>query len=401
MKQSKAYFLLFCLLALSVLQGFSQGKIKTITYSEGVKDYGPVLKKAIDEMLASGGGTLQIKYGVYPLLTPVMIKNEGKPPKISIVGVKNKSGKLPIFVDRDSTKRPHNFFNFAGNISNPTMAVDISNIVIIGSNVPYSPSHPYFGKDDQIYALAIAGINVRSFNVKNVTIKNFYGRGIYIANFHDRRFNRRLRVESPTVRNCKITNVWGFSKKDDSGDGVEFISANRPIVENCVIVNDMAQTKFAGRCGIVLEHNVENAIIRNNKIGGYQRNIHAECDWGGHLIEGNTFTQSSIAVTLSEDCNQPDSLKFEPSIIRNNKMYYSQEFKKYRIPKSTYSFISIHKPSRMLEGLQIVNNKMYYTTGEPQKPSAARTAAVTGKEKSVYIDLKNQSKAIVKGNQFN
>jgi hypothetical protein len=405
MKQLKTYFLLFSLVTLSAFQSFSQGKlskVQTISYSDTLKDYGPLLQRTIEKIMASGGGTLLIKYGEYPLLTPIMVKNEGNSPKIIITGVKSKSGKLPVFIDADSKKSPHHFFHFSGNINNPSMSVTISNIAIIGNNIPYSSTHPFFGKENAIYSLAVAGINVKSFKVTNVNVKNFYGRGIYIANFHDRKFNRRYRVESPVVRNCQIINVWGYSKRDDSGDGVEFISANNPIVENNTILNDLAQTKYVGRCGIVLEHNVEKAIIRNNTIGGYQRNIHAECDWGGHLIEGNSFSQSSIAITLSEDCGQPESLKseFSPNIIRNNKMYYKQEYKKFSIPKSTYSFISIHKPSFMLEGLQIVNNKMFYTIDS--KLDQSRTAKnILEKNKNIYIDLKNQSKAVVKGNQFN
>lgn len=397
---------LYCLALAAFLMHHSfvygQSIAKTITFSDTVKDYGPVITKAIYDAAKTGKTRVQIKYGIYPLLTPVVINIQTGKPNIVVIGVKNSKGKLPVFTDTVSSRPPHHFFQFWGNVKNPAMTVSLSNIEIIGNNVPYSPTHPFFGRANLTYYHALSGINIYTMKVENVTIRNFYGRGIFIANYFNNRYDRRNRVESPIVRNCKILNVWGHSKKDDSGDAIEFFSANKPLVENCLILNDLKQTKYMGRGGIVLEHNTEKGVVRNNKIGGYSRNFHAECDWGGHLIENNHFSQSSIAVTLSEDCSQPDSLKdeFSPIVIRNNTMVYQQELLTYKIPRSAFSFISIYKPSPMLEGLQILNNKMTILPGNSSTPlAAARTN--TEQSRKRYIDIKTQDKVTIKGNSYN
>lgn len=379
-----------------------QDLVKTVAYSDSIKDYGPILTNAIQDVVKAGKGIVKVKYGIYPLLTPVAINVKSGSPDIVVIGVKNSKGKLPVFKDTDTSRAPHHFFHFRGNTGKPTMRVSLSNLELIGNNVSYSPTHPFFGKTNLIYFIAIAGLDIANMKVENVTIRNFYGRGILIANYFNAKYDRRHRVESPVVRNCKILNVWGYSKKDDSGDGVEFFSANKPLIENNLIINNLPDSRYFGRCGIVLEHNTEKATIRNNRVGGYTRNVHIECDWGGHLIERNHFSQSSVAVNLSEDCGQPDSLKkeFRPIVIRNNTMTYKDELITYKIPRSPFSFISIYKPSSMLEGLQILNNKMVIQSTSPKKQV---TTARTNNEQSTkrYIDIKTQDKVTIKGNSFN
>ncbi|ACT95794.1 right-handed parallel beta-helix repeat-containing protein [Dyadobacter fermentans] len=381
---------------------FSQTLIKTITYSDTVKDYGPIITKALQEVVKAGKGTVKFKYGVYPLLTPVVIDTKTGSPQITLTGLKNSKGKLPIFKDTDSTRAPHHFFMFRGVANRLGVNVSISNIEIIGNNVPRSPTHPFFGKAELSYQHALSGLNILTMKVENVTIRNFYGRGIMIANYYNRKYDRRNRVESPVVRNCKIFNVWAYSKKDDSGDAIEFYSANKPLVENNVILNNLVETKYMGRVGVVLEHNTEKGIVRNNQIGGYTRNVHIECDWGGHVIDKNKFTQSSVAVVLSEDCAQPDSLKgqFSPIVIKNNTMIYKDEVATYKIPRSTFAFIYIYKPNDMLKGLQILNNKMtIQSKNMPKQAVAARTNAPVVMKR--YMDLKDQANVTIKGNSLN
>ncbi|MCE7058628.1 right-handed parallel beta-helix repeat-containing protein [Dyadobacter sp. CY343] len=387
---------------------FSQTSIKTITYSDTVKDYGPVITRAFEDLIKAGGGTLRIRYGIYPVRSAVVVKRKQDTPKITVTGLKNSKGKLPILRDTNSAVPPHHFFSFEGNIDNPTMVVKISNLEFVGNNKPYSKGHPFFGNENMIYKHAIGGINVKTMTIENVTIRNFYGRGILIGNYLGGKYTRKKRVESPVIRNCRIYNVWGYSKRDDSGDGIEFISVNKPTVENSTILNNLAQSKYIGRCGIVMERNTEKAIIRNNKIGGYARNIHVECDWGGHLIEKNNFSQSSIAVTLSEDCGQSIDLKdqFSPITIRNNTMVYNQEYHTYNIKRSPFSFISIHKPTFMLDGLQITGNKMTLLgvkkPVQAKQPIQAQNARVASEAVNTrYIDTKGQSNVKISGNSFN
>jgi len=383
---------------------YGQNLVKMITFSDTVKDYGPVLQKAVNEIAKAGKGTIKIKYGIYPVLTQVTLEKKTGSLDIVVTGVKNAKGKLPVLKDADSTRAPHGFFQFHGNAAKPELTITISNIELVGNNIPYSPSHPFFGKPTLIYSHALSGLNVRTMKVENVTIRNFYGRGIMIGNYFNRKYDRRHRAESPIVRNCKILNVWGFSRKDDAGDGVEFISAHKPVVENNVILNNLPDSKYMGRCGVVLEHNTENAIIRNNVIGGYSRNIHVECDWGGHLIEKNKFSQSSVAVQLSEDCAQSDTLKnhFGPIIIRNNTMAYNGELLTYKIPRAKFAFVTIYKPSFMLDGLQIINNKMTIVPEASAKQAVSANARSNNeKDQKAYIDVKNQAKVTIKGNSFN
>jgi hypothetical protein len=376
-----------------------KGSIQTLSYSDTVKDYGPVISSILQRMMQTGGGTLKINYGKYPVHSTITVDNRGNLPKLSIIGVKNKAGKYPLFYDEDSSKNPHHFFSFTGNAVAPSMNIHMSNLEIVGNNIPYSKSHPFYNKVPGMNAIVI--LNSYTATIENVIIRNFYGRGILMANYYDPKYNRKYRAEAPVIRNCKILNVWSWSSKMDSGDGIEFFSVNKPIVENNVIINELKNTKHIGRGGVVLEHNTEKSKIRNNRIAGYRSGIHAECDWGGHLIEKNTFTQSSIAVTLSEDCNQPDSLlkEFSPIVIRNNNMSYNQEQLKYKIPVGNFSFISVHRPNPMLNGLTVVDNTMTYSF-DPTLKEKETNAKILKKDKSIYIELKGQPKTVVKGNRF-
>lgn len=399
----KLAFTLLCLVFATVSKAeriSDTGITTTLSFSDTVKDYGPVIGSILKDMIKKGGGTLKINYGKYPILSNVSVDNRNIVPKIKITGVKNKAGKLPILFDQDSTKNPHHFFLFVGNAGNPSMNITISNFVILGNNPKYSKSHPFFDNVPGMQAISI--LNAKTATIDNVTIRDFYGSGVVIANYHDDQYNREKRGESPIIRNCKILNVWSWSKKMDSGAGIVFLSVNKPVVVNNTIINDLKETEFIGLGGIVLEHNTEKAIIQKNKIGGYASGVHAECDWGGHLIENNTFSQSSVAVTLSEDCNQPDRVKgqFSPIIIRKNVMNYNQEFVKYKIPRGNFSFVSVHRPNPMLDGLQVVDNTMNYKFDKTLDQSKMNPN-IQKKDKSIYIELKGQSNAIVKGNKFN
>lgn len=381
----------------------SLAQTQSIEFSSKIKDYGPVFTEKIQSLIKSKGGTLYVDQNTYPVLTPILINYNGDSITINIVGKKNKKGNLPILIDTDTSRVPHAFFGFQSNIVKPTLTFTMSNLELVGNNVPYSKQHPFYGNIKNSYSAAISGLNLVTCSIDNVVIKNFYGTGIILANYYNTgRIKKKSRMESPKITNCKILNVWCYNSKDQSGDGISFWAVNKAVVQNNVILNNIPTTRFGGRAGLVLEHYTENAIVKDNTIGGYNRNIHIECDYGGHMITKNTFTQSSIAITLSEDCRQSEEDKsaFSPITIKSNVMKYNQEFKKYNIGKADYAFISIYRPSFVLDGLTIIDNIMSYSIDKTldQRKTSER---VVKKADNIFIDLKGQQNVIVRGNKFN
>lgn len=373
-----------------------------INFSKEILDYGPVFSKKINELLSANGGTLSVGSGTYPILTPIQIKYKGQEVILNIVGKKGTKGKLPILMDSDTTRAPHNFLHFTGDVVNPSLTLNISNFEIIGNNIPYSKQHPFISNITNSYMSAISGLNLKTSNINNVTIRNFYGTGIILANYYESQKEPKLnRMESPKITNCSIVNVWAYNAKDQSGDAIAMWGVNKPVVQNNVMINTIKTTKFAGRAGLVLEHYTENAVVKKNKIGGYNRNIHIECDYGGHLISYNTLSQSSIAITLSEDCGLTASQKnlYSPIIIENNSMIYNQEFRRFNIPKKDYAFISVHRASPMLDGLTIRNNTMTYFLDKTVDQSKTSTR-VKEKNKNIYIELNGQQNAVIDRNIF-
>lgn len=372
-----------------------------LKYDKNIKDYSPIIKDAIKELTEKGGGTLIVPYGDYPVLTGVIFESHRPSLILNIVGRRNALGQLPTFFDRDKSKKPHIFFWFIGDIANPRLTINVSNIQVIGNNFPYYKGHPFYEKG-ATPCPAFRCSNILTANFSNVIIKNVYGDGIALINGFDNHNNdKKNRIEAPIIKDCQILNCWSWNGKNDGGDGIMLWSVNNPIIENCIILNNINTTKHYGRCGIVLEHYTEKAIIRNNKIGGYERNMHIECDYGGHLIERNTFSQSKIGITLSEACNQDPDLKhlYFPIKILNNIFEYRGEMEKNNLIRNDFGYISIHKKSFMLEGLTIKNNR-FLDQRSISKGKIIHSKDLIKTDKKVFMKLDNQDGVIILGNKY-
>jgi len=383
-------FLVACCLSPSVFSNEIVLKPKV-----GVKDYAPIIQEHLETLAKQGGGTLKVSYGNYPMLNQVHLTELNKSVIVTIKGINGQNNAKPFFYDTAATKNPHSFFVFQGNIGVPNLTVNILNIHIKGNNQPFTAAHPFVNK--VFYTRAIACLNTNTVTIKNVDISNFYGDGIMLSQGMDTR-EKKFRVNKPIIADCKILNTWGWGPSDDSKDGIMLWQVNAPLVENCLIVNDVNVTKHKGRCGIVLEHNTENAIVRNNVVGGYDRNLHIECDFGGHLITKNTFKYSNNAVTLSYDCNQPISRKndYRPIVIENNTFNYFDELSRIKSAQNDFGFISIHKKSFVLNGLKIRNNTFLTTKGKVKVKNT--TDGVIGAKR--YIWLGGQENVIIEQNVY-
>lgn len=398
MKLKSFFTLLVICLSLGLFgadETLAQNKVVRLEFSPQVEDYSTVVRDALDEIYRSGGGTLEVAYGIYPFKQTMYLDRRGKEVDIAIRGIKNPAGQRPIFYCDAEPGKTHQMFVFVTGWVD-CYAVDITGIEIQGYNVPVNraaanvekPSGNISG--DQTYGHpflyrngnngdAIRAANLRTVHVDDVVIREIYGNGIFIANTGSKPTEFS---ESPSVTNTQIINTWQWQDGFLTGDGILFWSAKNPRVENCVIYNDIAYTRWIGRIGVVLEHKTENAIIRNNIIGGYNSNIHIENTYGGHQILDNKLLAAVTGVTLNEpepDKAVPDyaqhMAKVKPNVIQGNYMEYNLERIKYNVEGygGRRAFIDTSGNSGpKLRGLQIINNEMVFNDGQPPRPKTER-----------------------------
>lgn len=215
---------------------------RTLNVSKGVNDYGPVILNMMKEMAQSGGGTIKFGPGVFPVLTPVDFQNQKDVLSFSFIG----SGQnATILQDTRTSAQPHTFLKLTGAFYKPLMTLKVSDLSIVGNNVPYGPSHPFFGSKGTAYSFAIIGQNLKTAGITNVTIKNFYGTGIMLGNSDANKDNAKLRrMESPVISKVSIINTWAQNNRDDSGDGIMLWYVNKPTVQYCNISNSLNQSKY-------------------------------------------------------------------------------------------------------------------------------------------------------------
>jgi hypothetical protein len=400
LKAMKKNLCLFMLLSI-LFTGYAQAQSArvTLTPDKRVADYGPVIKDALTDLANKGGGTLTIPYGEYPILTGVVFENHKPGLVINITGQKDSKGRTPVFSDRNRAKKPHLFFWLIGNIANPRLTVNVSNIQIIGNNMPYTSSNPFYGSGAEPVP-AFRCSNVYTVSFSNVIIKDVYGDGIALINGFDNHNNdKKNRIESPVIRNCKILNCWSWNGKDDGGDGIMMWSVNRPVIESCTILNDLNVTKYFSRAGIVIEHNSESAVIRNNTIGGYQRNIHIEGTYGGHIVEKNRFSQSSIAVTLNEFSLGGSAALYKPIKIINNTIEYTPSRYNIKRPFREWSFISMTMKGDNLNDVIIEGNTFTYTGTDSRSVQSKKQSDLNDPD-NVYIQTRGYKKVRQGKNTF-
>ncbi len=382
-------------LALWLVSGQAASALSdTLKVTAGVTDYGPLIQSKLLKLAEQGGGTLYIRPGSYPVLSAAVVDFQSKPASLAVVGMLSRQGKRPELIDTDVKRDPHSFLAFVSHIEHLNLSVQISNLAFRGNNIPYSPTHPFFNNPKKSYSSAISILNSRTARVTHCSIDRVYGNGIAITNWLDNK-KKLYRCESPVVLHTTITNTWAHNIADDTGDGIVFLSCNKPRVENCLITNDLTKDKMFGRGAIVVEHYCEKSIIRNNRLTGFMRTIHLECDYGGHLIEKNVALQCDNGVVFSLDCGQQpaDYGKYSKSIVRNNSFTFSDETNRFNLPKGGRSFISFWVATPVLKGLVVENNKFYWGAA-----SDTIKQVTAQKRKGIMFDFKGQDPEIIQRN---
>jgi parallel beta-helix repeat protein len=218
----------------------------------------------------------------------------------------------------------------------PIGSVTITGLTINASKLPHPQAYYY---DNASCAYGVFLTNLRSINIEDCQFSNIYGSAIklvYMDDMADMNSNT-----SVTIKNNKILNCWGMNPTkdyydknnpqkmayDNYGDGIAIWGYSNAIIDHNYIFNNLAQTKYYGRAGIVVEHNASNCTISNNTINGYDRGIHLEYDKGGHTIINNRLSGSDVGIY----CWLSDNYNNKPSTIDNNSFSYAGEVKKYNL----------------------------------------------------------------------
>lgn len=385
----------------------------------GITDYSETITQKLQDLRDNGGGTLVIAPGEYPVINGVVLHQGEKEVALKVQGQENAKGQLPVFFDTDSSRDPHHFFLFEGKALEPNLSLSFSDLEIRGNNVPRNPAtankplvldegqtdlepnvnlprdqnygYPFFFRGN-IYSAAIRAKNIKSLHVEGVVIRNLFGNGILVANYGDKHWERTHRAQNVTIKNSKLYNVWQWHQFDNTGDGIMLWNVGSGTIENNEIINDLATTRWIGRCGIVLETNTEGIVIKNNIISGYARNIHIELTFGGHQILNNQLLASDVGIAL----NEPDGAgrtaevfkTTHPVVIEGNTFQYSQERERYGIHPfgGPRSFISISTPrSAALNGSRLVNNKFLYKLHKGVKLNPWRAYDISHKNRHIYV----------------
>ena len=289
-----------------------------------LKDYGAKGDGVTDDKMAfqncikdayTNNGVAVINAGKYKISKAIYFFLQNNNP-LSIRGEKDKSGNYPVI----SVDKLESIFVFEANPSNPVGNVNIRQLELVGNNVPYSSSHPYFGKHD-VYASGLAFFNLKSVVVSDMVIRNIYGEGINIRNWKYATSDLSKRFDNVKLTNNKILNCWGANPSvDEYGDGIYVNFATNALISGNQIINDLAVTKQLGRAGIVIEYNCDDAVIEKNTVSGYDRDIHLEGDYGGHTIRNNKLIGSDFSICVYGNLHTGTQ---KPISIVNN--YFSNE----------------------------------------------------------------------------
>ncbi|MBB5647473.1 right-handed parallel beta-helix repeat-containing protein [Pedobacter cryoconitis] len=213
-----------------------------------------------------------------------------------------------------------------------TGTVSISNLNLQGGfgAYHYSASNQFINTNNWFCGLSVT--DKKSAKIKNVKVSDIYGQGIYISATKQVGIPLTSRFNDVSILNCKVINCWGYNPKaDDYGDGIYIADVSSAVIKNNLVKNDFSITKQLGRCGIVLEFMAEKCTISNNNIFGYDRGIHLEADYGGHLISQNTIWGTDMGIVLfnnNEIRNYP--VKIIDNIVSNNGLPKSTTLKRTR-----------------------------------------------------------------------
>lgn len=327
-----------------------------------VKDFGALGNGAVDDTPAiqkclnkvpSLENTVHIFFpeGTYKI-TNTLTVSLSRDQKIEISG-DSISQKYPLI----KTDKFISVFEITSSGDKSNGEVIVKHMHIMGNNPPYNGRHPYINKPAYVNGLAI--FNLAKVVIRDNIIENIYGEGINLNNF----ILTPQTFSSVLISNNKVLNCWGMNHNggvvnDDYGDGVYVARATHPIIKNNDILNNVGYTHYMGRAGLVLEYDVSNAVVKNNNISGYDRNIHIESDLGGQLIEGNSLSASDIGLYIYSTHLIGDVIK--DNLFNNIGTPYDMPYIPPVFNSNGRFFIMIHKIDGIDKNnspVQIIGNK--------------------------------------------
>jgi hypothetical protein len=282
---------------------------------DGVTDDSKAFISCLDEAVKDKINFIVVPYGKYKVSSPVQAS---KPfdMDLDISGIEQ-DGQQPIIF----TNQFINIIKIQGYAVNALGRIHISNLHVIGNNVPFSSSHPYYNKAGFVTGIGV--FNKKFCEISNCIVENVYGQGIYIGSDLFSKNAANNRFDTLIIRNNFIKNSWGLHPTpdkngayDEYGDGMYLNNINYALIENNKVINDLRYTGQFGRGGIVVEFNSKNFTITHNVISGYDRDMHLEVDHGGHTISDNMLYGTDFGILMFNLC----TTNTEPSIIENNKI---------------------------------------------------------------------------------
>lgn len=326
---------------------------------DGKTDNSAAFSKAIKKALAYNSSEVLIPYGNYLITEPIRIIYDDK--KFSIKGEKNSAGKNPQL----KSDKTMDMIFVSGSLNEVSKgSFTVSNLDILGYNIPYSSKHSFAHKPKWF-----SGINIQNKSfamIDSVNVSNIYGIGIIVANTKRVDIPVSACFENVEIKNCRILNCWGYNA-DEYGDGLYISNVQKASVVNNFIFNNTKETKKLGRCGIVIEYMAQNVNLQRNTVeGGYDRALHIEASFGGHLIKNNTFNGSDVGVLISESYKNYSKTKVERNTF-SNKNFFQENEKDILFAKhitSERSFIVINT-SNLTEEIEIDSNRFVFHKDRP------------------------------------
>ncbi|HFJ9375299.1 TPA: right-handed parallel beta-helix repeat-containing protein, partial [Bacillus nitratireducens] len=247
-------------------------------------DWSPAFDEAAKDLV--NGGLLVVPERRYATTKPFEIVIKKKDANLKIIG----QGK-PIFVPKGKMD--------VISITSDDNTVKKGEVFIDSIGVDGREAGVYL--DEPTGSNAILINNVHSAIIKNNYIDSLYGAGIVIKNIET-----MAMVEDNTV-----LDTWGFNSIEDEGGGIDnygdgiYISQTKQAsIRRNYVFNNLEVTNNFGRAGIVLEFGVKMCEIENNRVHGYDRNVHIEESDGYHIIKRNTLTGSDLGIITSTQKKQ-------------------------------------------------------------------------------------------------
>ncbi len=328
-----------------------------------VKDFGAKPndgKEDTDEIIAclaqaaQNGGTVVLEPGEYSVSSSLLVTFNGSGRKLTIEGngATIKATKfIPSILDIRSA-----------NVSQNDLI--IKNLTLDGNTLPSARSALFDGTKWQ------RGLNtkdLKTVTVSNTNIQNIYGNGITIY-FH--RYTDSSQIDAPeffSIVDTKILNCSGLKPNTDPakksrswdhyGDGIYIRGGKNGEVKNCEVHNNLDVVGKVGRAGIALTAGPRDVIVEGNTIKGYDRGIHIELTYGGHILDDNDISDCNLGIIAS--ASKKNYITNNPLIIKNNKIQGTDRDRAvYRGVLSKQALIEFYLNSTLFEGSKIENNTL-------------------------------------------